>query len=393
MPKSATFADDVMAACAGPTRYIGLDGIPAKLRRDTAAHIQARMRRSHRYTLDHDVGVAATQLSHINPLLLLEMLGRIRMPYDAIWIEVPSLAIASGLQWPPARAAGDTMGFFLKSEGDTCTFQRVVYNVQDGMPQPMIDLHDMCLPYRALAPYEEQERMAACRRLGDIIDLPSGLLLRAVEGIDVLRSFDDEGRPLDEPPDDDHTQRDEARRKLAAYIIPTASRSAILYHRAGIRFEQPTDAHHRCIINEINIYTVTWRFALAMLLLISERKHVTFVPTSATSTCGRGDTTKVRYLDHSRITLRLNVEEMVREVSRNLAQSVPFGRREHRVRGHWAETRKVGVLSCGGVHEYRDETPTRQRCLLCGAARWWRADHKRGDASFGELISETKVIL
>lgn len=57
--------------------------------------------------------------------------------------------------------------------------------------------------------------------------------------------------------------------------------------------------------------------------------------------------------------------------------------------GHWKHSRRRGDPGCD--HVFVDETPARQRCAACAAARWWQAEHARGSVGAGSLTQEYEL--
>ncbi|MGI4942060.1 MAG: hypothetical protein ACRYHQ_16115, partial [Janthinobacterium lividum] len=61
----------------------------------------------------------------------------------------------------------------------------------------------------------------------------------------------------------------------------------------------------------------------------------------------------------------------------------------HDVTGHWKHSRKHGDPRC--EHAYVRETPSRERCVTCRAARWWVRDFQRGDEAVG-VVARQRVV-
>jgi hypothetical protein len=74
-------------------------------------------------------------------------------------------------------------------------------------------------------------------------------------------------------------------------------------------------------------------------------------------------------------------------------------RRLHDVRGHFCHDRIARELGCphGQEHEgdfgdwWEETEPLRWRCTGCHGKRWWRHEHKRGDAKTGATVQEYEV--
>ena len=90
---------------------------------------------------------------------------------------------------------------------------------------------------------------------------------------------------------------------------------------------------------------------------------------------------------HHRISLRLEHKDPVTYFTRHL--STGLHRRRHGVRGHWAQTRRLVTRGCD--HQWDGIAPDKYECLTCGAKRWWRKAHMRGDSTIGFITKEYDV--
>lgn len=88
--------------------------------------------------------------------------------------------------------------------------------------------------------------------------------------------------------------------------------------------------------------------------------------------------------EHHVLKLRLDHADPVTRYLSHL--STGGHRREHGVRGHWAQHRKRG-RNCG--HQWEGLSPTLFQCVVCGAKRWWKKDHHRGKG--GRITKEYEV--
>ncbi len=90
------------------------------------------------------------------------------------------------------------------------------------------------------------------------------------------------------------------------------------------------------------------------------------------------------FLSHSVIRFKINPKETVK---RPPTDGEPgFKRAEHEVRGHFCLSRQARENDC--VHTFVEDLEAKSltkqwRCVRCSAKKWWRRDHKRGDASLG----------
>jgi hypothetical protein len=95
--------------------------------------------------------------------------------------------------------------------------------------------------------------------------------------------------------------------------------------------------------------------------------------------------------DHTKVTLAVPREQAVQRLGRSFGYD--FGRRRrHPVRGSWCHARtgeRAGNPNCH--HEFDTTDPLRQKCTRCGATRWWRAEHERGDAGLGYVTHDYDV--
>lgn len=398
----ATLADDLMAACAHPTKKVGEDNLTAQMQRDTAANIQARLRRSHRYTLDDEVVTAAAALSVLHPAILLQMLGSARLPFSAVFFEYrTAVMIENIIAWNRSDSTGIhpknhltyRTGIFIEQRDDEYVYQAI------GLPKDANARLDYCsigMRCRIDRPYSDDDQNTAIIKLAALTTLPESLLRMTRSGKMIMRSVAD-GQFAQEPSDAESEQREAIAETIARHTITEVSERHREYQRLGRSYAltHPNWYQERAR-TLIPAQSVILRLMLAMLVLINTREHVvtTVVAPEKKSRLIGGKA--VPLLEYRTATLKLGVDQTVREVSRSFARAVPNPKRAHDVRGHWAHTRDPGRLrnlDCGDDHEYRELTLNRQECLLCGARRWWRADHQRGDEKLGHVISETKVVL
>lgn len=138
----------------------------------------------------------------------------------------------------------------------------------------------------------------------------------------------------------------------------------------------------------VNSSVGTLKLVLVMLLLLTRPlNRFVYEDRPAARTFVRGKVFVHR--PHSKIKLRIErgdpVKRTLAELSEMYRQSV---RQEHPVKGHWAQSRKKGA---GCDHDWDAEDRDHYRCARCGAARWWRRDHTRGDPKHGSKTSEYDV--
>ena len=91
-----------------------------------------------------------------------------------------------------------------------------------------------------------------------------------------------------------------------------------------------------------------------------------------------------KYLNHRLIRLNVPARADVRKIARNLVAIAR--RRAHQVRGHWRKDwRHPGNARCQHIWT------TDNRCEHCEGHRLWIAEHQRGDATLGLVLSNYEV--
>jgi hypothetical protein len=95
------------------------------------------------------------------------------------------------------------------------------------------------------------------------------------------------------------------------------------------------------------------------------------------------------YKAHNRVTIRLARRDPVVRFTTALATGLH--RRRHGVRGHWAQTRKLAHRNCDHSWDIVSINRDKYQCGRCGAKRWWRTAHMRGDATRGFVTKEYDV--
>jgi hypothetical protein len=89
---------------------------------------------------------------------------------------------------------------------------------------------------------------------------------------------------------------------------------------------------------------------------------------------------------HHKVTIHLEGRKALQRIQNNLQTGQHH--RYHSVRGHWCQTRRI----TGCEHDWEPVNPDRYECLKgCGAKRWWKKNHHRGDISLGEVTKEYEV--
>jgi len=98
------------------------------------------------------------------------------------------------------------------------------------------------------------------------------------------------------------------------------------------------------------------------------------------------DRRNIVYPAHHVVRLKLEHTIEIRKLAKAI---IGERRRAHEVRGHWCQSRKIGR---GCVHRWRQVDEHRYECDWdCGAKRWWKNDHVKGDASLGWVDKRYEV--
>lgn len=66
-------------------------------------------------------------------------------------------------------------------------------------------------------------------------------------------------------------------------------------------------------------------------------------------------------------------------------------RRQHGVRGHFCMNRRAKTSFCNGLHEWQEVRPHIWQCSRCKGLKWWRKEHKRGNADKGTVTQQYNV--
>lgn len=95
------------------------------------------------------------------------------------------------------------------------------------------------------------------------------------------------------------------------------------------------------------------------------------------------------YKAHHKVTVRLARRDPVVRFTAHLATGLH--RRRHSVRGHWAQTRHLAHRGCDHRWDIVSINRDKYECGACGAKRWWRTAHMRGDATRGFVTKDYEV--
>jgi len=130
----------------------------------------------------------------------------------------------------------------------------------------------------------------------------------------------------------------------------------------------------------------TVRQVLTLALLLSRQSHrywtITGEPHRHAIVSGRNRV----LVAHNRVTMHL--EQPVAQ--QRFISDIHTGahRREHDVRGHWAQNRRLGH-NCD--HLWAEDDIDHFHCTMCSVKRWWRHAHRRGDLHSGVVVKTYEV--
>lgn len=127
------------------------------------------------------------------------------------------------------------------------------------------------------------------------------------------------------------------------------------------------------------------RNVVGLLLMLNQPKHIRYIGEKPTTrgVTHRGTRT---YLGHSVIEVDLNRKPLTVLLGR--PQGTHATPRQHDVVGHFAHTGLRALCE----HFWQADDDRHWTCANCGGKRWWRAGHKRGDASKGIVTQERKLV-
>lgn len=144
------------------------------------------------------------------------------------------------------------------------------------------------------------------------------------------------------------------------------------------------DAKHKNLIVSSSAGELKQVLALALLLTRPGQRVITVREQGHRRSIIRGK--PMVLAKHNVITLHMKQEVAVRRFISGLQTGLH--RREHDVRGHWAQTRRFQT-ACTHVWEPTDLD--HYQCLRCQAKRWWRTAHKRGSNEIGTVTKDYEV--
>jgi hypothetical protein len=124
------------------------------------------------------------------------------------------------------------------------------------------------------------------------------------------------------------------------------------------------------------------RTVAALLILLNLRDHIAVVETRPRRRgMFRYKQRQITYAAETVVRIKIPEPKVIRALYHAARQS-ELHRRRHSVRGHWAvSVKRKGDITCPHVFIALDHNHS--ECDRCGAKRWFRKAHYRGDASLG----------
>jgi hypothetical protein len=275
-----------------------------------------------------------------------------RPPYDQTWVEFDMDAFSEEV---PTTAmydhdGRDTQVGFLFDYGTAWVFSRNARGLGG------------CMPYRIRLhhPLSSEDELRMARALG---------LSRVIYRMMLLGPTGHDSRdPWWEGPEADHICRSHT----------------LVFHEAFWPILERLSDEEKFKFMALSAGTLRQVLVIALLLSRQSHRYWTIIGEPHRSALVSG---KHRVLTaHNRVTMHLE-----RAVARQrFLEDIHTGahRREHDVRGHWAQNRRSGS-NCDHLWVENDEDHF--HCGMCSVKRWWRHAHKRGDASIGTVVKTYEV--
>jgi hypothetical protein len=83
---------------------------------------------------------------------------------------------------------------------------------------------------------------------------------------------------------------------------------------------------------------------------------------------------------------------VIRDIIEDATEHEPGHKKaQHEVSAHWVTSHRAGDPNCDHNYEKRGENSW--ICLACGAKRWRRKDHLRGDPALGVIAKKERLVL
>lgn len=377
---------------------------PARHRRAVEA-LRAAVRRGQAVVFDDDASWRVGEVSLLDGETLLHLSQSARLPWPSALVMVSSAGFSEATGAPVDPAAPSALGLLIERIGDDPAHVRsttlclhrsfgsdwtniplilepvgIEWDFRPGPPKldrstPLCEfVRTECTDWVRTSITADAFHAVSVRR--DMLDL--FVLGRAF--LPALRSCDDPGLSAVD-------QNDEAWRiRLGAKARPVSTYSDLM--------ELPDLKHREQFVREV---IGASRIALTVLILLGLSGAVRVDETQPRGRRLVGGR-PTPYLAKSRIVIDLAPVHAA-AVSASAEGHEAHARRRHVVRGHWCYARKGdGDPAC--AHTWVPEPAAdgrwatnvdRQHCA-CGARRWWRREHERGDAAEGYVHHDNVLV-
>ncbi len=389
-----TVLDIMLGACANPKLIGGVPEHDLKEKRNLAVSIREKIRQSRVFYIDDEVTQAATNLGVHHPRILLEMLHRARTPFPKIWLEWSVAAQVKAANGTLADDAPERTGCFVEqmSEEESIFRITIIHIGPAGMNG--FSIVPLCIYYNLRSGITTLPSLFRQREILEAI-APDGGGANVQAYVDYIRKALLGGAYQEEHPKEDEDEEEKQNRIQACDALSEHAmwiRNPMLN---GIYKKIETgqlDHRYKKAFRDLTKMTIqecsgTWRQVVSLLALLNAHdfvQHEQKIPTQKSHLVnGRS----VPYLQHVLVSLKLPRKVVENQLVRSFAESSP--RRRHDVSGSWRQWRHRGDPKC--EHAYIDVTPNRQRCQICGHARWWVPSYQRGDATVGYVIKDYLV--
>ena len=377
---------------------------PARHRRAVEA-LRAAVRRGQAVVFDDDASWRVGEVSLLDGETLLHLSQSARLPWPSALVMVSFAGFSEATGAPVDPAAPSALGLLIERIGDDPAHVRsttlclhrsfgsdwtniplmlepvgIEWDFRPGPPKldrstPLCEfVRTECTDWVRTSITADAFHAVSVRR--DMLDL--FVLGRAF--LPALRSSDDPGLSAVD-------QNDEAWRiRLGAKARPVSTYSDLM--------ELPDLKHREQFVREV---IGASRIALTVLILLGLSGAVRVEETQPRGRRLVGGR-PTPYLAKSRIVIDLAPVHAA-AVSASAEGHEAHARRRHVVRGHWCYARKGdGDPAC--AHTWVPEPAAdarwatnvdRQHCA-CGARRWWRREHERGDAAEGYVHHDNVLV-
>ena len=324
------------------------DTMPDNLR--TALNF--RLREAKRFVMTEDAGIKIGEAIRSYPDMLAHHGQFAIPPFENCWIELPSRGFHNAV----VPGSDD----LIDRTGDTSYDSRVGYlfsnnTVYVGAQRPDGDADFSMIAVDLNTPSSFEQELEIAESLGvsrlSLDSLYWGVTMEKTLSLDIKRMM-------------------RAQHSIRLLMKPELSK-VIRQKNLG------PDFIHGCAGEVRNI--------IGILLMLNQPKHIRYIGHKENYRGVTHHGTKL-YLGHSIIEIDLDRKPLTVILGR--PQGTHASPREHDVVGNFAHR---GVQH-GCEHDWIAEDDRHWECSKCHGKRWWRAGHKRGDASKGVVTQERKII-